>query len=53
MSIFKKKKKRMSENGTIHITMVKNWVGHILFLRHVDPDLGPNCLQKDISRRRR
>ena len=23
----------MSENGTIHITMVKNWVSNILFLR--------------------
>ena len=23
----------MSENATIHITMMKNWVGHILFLR--------------------
>ena len=23
----------MSENGTIHITMMKNWVSHILFLR--------------------
>ena len=23
----------MSENGTIHITMVKTWVSHILFLR--------------------
>ena len=26
MSIFKK---GMSENGTIHITMMKNWVSHI------------------------
>ena len=23
----------MSENGTIHITMMKKWVTHILFLR--------------------
>ena len=23
----------MSENGTIHVTMMKNWVSHILFLR--------------------
>ena len=23
----------MSENGTIHISMMKNWVSHILFLR--------------------
>ena len=23
----------MSENGTIHIKMMKNWVSHILFLR--------------------
>ena len=23
----------MSENGTIHKTMMKNWVSHILFLR--------------------
>ena len=23
----------MSENGTIHITMMKNWVSHLLFLR--------------------
>ena len=23
----------MSENGTIHITMMKNWVSHVLFLR--------------------
>ena len=23
----------MSENRTIHITMMKNWVSHILFLR--------------------
>ena len=26
----------MSENGTIHITMMKNWVSHILFLRKAD-----------------
>ena len=30
MSIFKQ---GMSENGTIHITMMKNWISHILFLR--------------------
>ena len=23
----------MSEDGTIHMTMMKNWVHHILFLR--------------------
>ena len=23
----------LPENGTIHITMTKNWVSHILFLR--------------------
>ena len=23
----------MSENGTIHITMMKHWVSHILFIR--------------------
>ena len=28
MSIFLKKK-RMSENGTCHITVMKNWVNHI------------------------
>ena len=30
MSIFKI---GMIENGTIHISMMKNWVSHILFLR--------------------
>ena len=30
MSIFKT---GMSKNGTIHITLMKNWVSHILFLR--------------------
>ena len=31
MSIFKQGS--ISENGTIHISMMKNWVSHILFLK--------------------
>ena len=29
MSFFFLKKKRMSENGTCHITVMKNWVSHV------------------------
>ena len=32
MSIFKQGCQKM-ENGTIHTTMMKNWVSHVLFIR--------------------
>ena len=42
----------MSENGTIHITMMKNWVSHILFLKKRGAYRIPGSAEKgDYSRR--
>ena len=40
----------MSENGTFHITMMKNWVSHILFLRKRGHIVYLAALKKDAIR---